>query len=58
MYLMYPIGVPSLMRHSLIGMNGDDPTLPHVPSRRRRLVEPLRAVVQRRSAPSDSVDAL
>ncbi len=23
MYLMYPIGVPSLMRHSLIGMNGD-----------------------------------
>jgi hypothetical protein len=46
------------MRRSLIGMNGDDPTLPHVPSRRRRLVEPIRAVVRRRPVPSDSVDAL
>ena len=55
---MIPIDVPSLLRRNLIGMNGDDPTLPHVPSRRRRLVEPLRAVVRRRSAPRDSVDAL
>jgi hypothetical protein len=55
---MYPIDVPSLMRRSLIGMNGDDPTLPHVPSRRRRMVEPIRAAVRWRSAPRDSVDAL
>jgi hypothetical protein len=55
---MIPIDVPSLMRRNLIGMNGDDPTLPHVPSRRRRLVEPLRAVVRWRSAPRDSGDAL
>jgi hypothetical protein len=55
---MYPIDVPSLMRRSLIGMNGDDPTLPDTPSRRRRLVEPLRAVVRRRPAPRNSTDAL
>jgi len=55
---MYPIDVPSLMRRSLIGMNGDDPTLPYTPSRRRRLVEPLRAVVRRQSAPRDGVDTL
>jgi len=55
---MYPIDVPSLMRRGLIGMNGDDPTLPHTPSRRRRLVEPLRAVVRRRSAPHDTIDSL
>jgi hypothetical protein len=55
---MYPINVPYLMRRGLIGMNGDDPTLPYTPSRRRRLVEPLRAVVRRRPAPPDSIDAL
>jgi hypothetical protein len=55
---MYPIDVPHLMRRSLIGMNGDDPTLPYSPPRRRRLVEPLRAVVRRRPAPTDGVDAL
>ena len=55
---MIPIDVPSLIRRNLIGMNGDDPTLPHVPSRRRRLVDPLRAVVRWRSAPRDSGDAL
>jgi hypothetical protein len=55
---MYPIDVPSLMRRSLIGMNGDDPTLRHVPSRRRRMVEPFRAVVRWRPAPRDSIDPL
>ena len=48
---MYPISVSSLVRHNLIGMNGDDPTLPYAPPRSRRLMEPLRAVVRRRSAP-------
>jgi hypothetical protein len=55
---MYPIDVPSLMRRHLIGMNGDDPTVPHVPSRSRRMVEPLRTVVRRLAAPRDGVDAL
>jgi hypothetical protein len=55
---MYPIDVSYLMRRHLIGMNGNDPTLPHVPPRRRRLVEPLRTVVRWRSVPRDSVDAL
>ena len=48
---MHPLNVPGLVRNNLIGMNGDDPTLPYVPSRRRRLLEPLRAVVRWRSAP-------
>jgi hypothetical protein len=47
---MYPIDVNSLMRSRLIGARGDDPTIPDVPSRRSRLVEPVRAVVRRRSA--------
>jgi hypothetical protein len=45
------------MRRSLIGMNGDDPTLPETPARRRRLVEPLRAAVRRRSASRNGIDA-
>lgn len=48
---MYPINVPGLVRNNLIGMNGDDPTLPYAPPRRHRLMEPLRALVRRRSAP-------
>jgi hypothetical protein len=55
---MYPINVSYLIERGTIGMNGDDPTLPEEPSRRSRLVEPLRAAVRRRSAARGRTDAV
>jgi hypothetical protein len=46
--MFYPINTRAMVRRNLTGAFADDPTIPHVPSRRRRL---LRALVR---TPRDS----
>jgi hypothetical protein len=39
--MFYPINTRAMVRRHLTGAFADDPTIPHVPSRRRRLLRAL-----------------
>ena len=48
--MFIPIDVPGAIRRNLIGAFADDPTIPYLPSRSRRLVGAVRSVARRPDA--------